>query len=171
MKVGFAVLQQNKETILRVSYTGQTIARTCELVPYKMASTYKSYAEWKAAGGMAGQENRQRLEEARLAAERMEAKQLSARERSIQLKMTELLKKKEEAEIEAEAKRRLAAKLHPGVQWNGRPLPSDPVELEAVRVELVARGIAYKPRAGTAPLRLRDGLIRAIRDARKDGKL
>lgn len=59
----------------------------------------------------------------------------------------------------------------PEVQWNGRPLPSDPVALNAIRSELAARGITYNPRAGTAPVRVRDGLKRVISSARKKGKL
>ena len=49
------------------------------------------------------------IEEKRLAAEKMEAAKLKAREKLIELKMVELRKKEEEAEIEAEARRRLAA--------------------------------------------------------------
>ena len=98
--------------------------------------------------------------------------ELAEREKRIQLKMAELLKKKEEAEIEAEARRRLAAKLHPEkILWNGKPLPGDPVALNAIVAELSARGINYKRPAGMAPTRFRDALKRVIRDARKEGKL
>tara|TARA_R110000868_G_scaffold189435_3_gene432394 strand:+ start:90 stop:2273 length:2184 start_codon:yes stop_codon:yes gene_type:complete len=55
--------------------------------------------------------------------------------------------------------------------WNGKPLPNDSAGLEAVRVELASRGIEYKPRAGTAPLRMRDALKRLISSAQKAGKL
>ena len=49
------------------------------------------------------------IEEKRLIEEKNEAQKLAAREKLIELKMAELRKKEEEAEIEAEARRRLAA--------------------------------------------------------------
>ena len=66
---------------------------------------------------------------------------------------------------------KLAAVVRPEeTLWNGKPLPSDPAGLELVRAELSARGINFGYKH-SAPVRVREALQRAIRDARKEGKL
>lgn len=72
---------------------------------------------------------------------------------------------------DAQKEGKLAAVVCPEeTLWNGKPLPSDPAGLELVRAELSARGINFGYKH-SAPVRVREGLKRAIRDARKEGKL
>ena len=64
------------------------------------------------------------------------------REKHIQLKIADLLKKKEEAEIETEAKDHIYA-------GSTARLPHDLTKLNVIRLELAAKGIVYNLRAWT----------------------
>ena len=98
--------------------------------------------------------------------------------------MAELLNKKEEAEIEAEAKIRLAIKLFDiNMLWSIRNHRGDldiryvSMGVKAIISKLARKGIVYEyPRSmpGMAPMPLsliKLGLIKLINSARKEGKL